>query len=271
MHNKGNYTRGSTISVAAVLLALLISSIPVYAQDESTITGTVVSSTRNTLTVRASNGQTQLFIFSRNARRPPSITVGSQVRVVSTPGNEPGIRVASEVTPVQGAAAQQDPNVVIPPEVRRVERDIERQVRRYQVGVRAGVALDPELILLGAQAQIGPFFRSDVFFRPNIEFGFGEVTAMFALNPEVIYRLPTSAREDRWSTYVGAGLGINLIHQNFNAEEGGKRIDFGDFHSDTALNILGGVRYRSGMFMELKTSVYSDPSPTLRLMVGYNF
>lgn len=33
----------------------------------------------------------------------------------------------------------------------------------------------------------------------------------------------------------------------------------------------GGIRYRSGMFMELKTTVYSDPSPTLRLILGYNF
>jgi hypothetical protein len=61
------------------------------------------------------------------------------------------------------------------------------------------------------------------------------------------------------------------LHQNFDIESGGKKIDFGDFHSDTALNILGGVRYRSGMFMELKTSVYSDPSPKLRLIIGYNF
>ena len=271
MHIKGNYSRGSMIFAAAVLLALVISSIPAYAQDESTITGTVVSATRNTMTIRTSNGMSQLFIFPGDGRRPSNITVGSQVRVVSTPGNEPGIRVASQVTPVQGAAAQQESNAVVPPEVRRLERDIERAVRRYQVGIRAGVALDPELILIGVQGQVGPFFRSGVFFRPNVEFGFGEVTAMFGLNPEVIYRLPVSAREDRWSSYVGAGLGINLIHQNFESEEGGRRIDFGDFHSDTALNILGGVRNRNGLFMELRTSVYSDPSPTLRLVFGFNF
>jgi hypothetical protein len=140
------------------------------------------------------------------------------------------------------------------------------------LGVRAGVTLDPELVLIGAQVLIGPFFSQDVFFRPNVEFAYGEVTALFALNPEVIYRLPMSSRQGRWSTYVGVGPGFNFVHQNFERVDGtGKRIDFGDFHSDVGLNILGGIRYRGGMFAELKTSVYSDPSPTLRLMVGYTF
>jgi hypothetical protein len=151
------------------------------------------------------------------------------------------------------------------------QRDVTAEAHRLQAGVRGGVALDPELLVFGLQAQFGPLFNANTFFRPSVEFAFGEVTAMFGFNGEFIYRLPMSSREDRWSPYFGAGLGINLLHQNFDREEGGKRIDFGDFHSDTALNILGGVRNRSGVFLELRTSVYSEPSPTLRLMVGYNF
>jgi len=261
------------ISCFIVLGVLLVISRPAIAQSETTTTGTIVSSSSNTLTVRSTAGQVQLFVYRRDARRPATLPMGAQVRVVSSPGTEPGVRVASEVTipdtanPNQGA----ENNPIVPDDVRRIERDIERQVRRFQVGVRSGVALDPELVLIGVQAQVGPFFRSDVFFRPNVEFGFGEVTAMFGFNPEVIYRLPVSSREDRWSTYFGAGLGINLSHQDFDRDNGDERIDFGEFHSDTALNILGGVRHRNGMFMELKTSVYSDPSPKLRIIVGYNF
>jgi hypothetical protein len=128
------------------------------------------------------------------------------------------------------------------------------------------------LILVGVHAQVGRFFNRDIYFRPNVEFAFGEVTALFALNPEVIYRLPVSSREGRWSTYVGFGPGFNFLHQDFERIDGsGSRIDFGDFKSDVGLNILGGLRYRTGMFVELKTSVYSDPSPTLRMIVGYNF
>jgi hypothetical protein len=203
--------------------------------------------------------------------------VGSTVRVVSTPGEEAGVRVASEITTL-AAAPPAPPSVgtqtpqAIPPEVRRLERDIERQVRRYQLGVRAGVALDPELVLLGVHAQVGPFFSPEVYLRPNVEFAYGEVTALFALNFEAIYRLPVSSRQGRWSTYVGVGPGFSFLHQNFEGTTGeGTRIDFGDFHSDVGLNILGGLRFRSGMFMELKTSVYSRPAPTLRLIVGYNF
>src|SRR5581483_7146648 len=110
------------------------------------------------------------------------------------------------------------------------------------------------------------------FFRPNIEFAYGEVTALFGLNPEVVYRLPLTSSGGRWSAYVGMGPGFNFIHQNFeHTTDSGSRIDFGDFRSDTGLNILGGVRFRSGVFTELKTSVYTDVAPRLRLIVGYNF
>src|ERR1700733_913352 len=76
------------------------------------------------------------------------------------------------------------------------------------------------------------------------------------------------------SSYVGIGPGFNFTHQDFEratAGPGGSRIDFGDFSGDTALNILGGIRYRSGLFTEIKASVCATPSPTLQLIVGYNF
>jgi hypothetical protein len=55
------------------------------------------------------------------------------------------------------------------------------------------MALDPELVLIGVQAQVGPLFNPNVFLRPNAEFAFGEVTALFALNMEAIYQLPVSS------------------------------------------------------------------------------
>jgi hypothetical protein len=272
---------GKNIYVTRVVLllcsAVLFNARPVAAQDESTLTGTVSSSTRNTLVIRSDDGQYRLFVFERGAERPASLTAGTRVRVISTPGDDPGVRRATSVivvqgTPASGAASRGEPGSdVVPPEVRRSEREIEREVRRLQAGVRAGVALDPELVMIGVHAQVGPFFSRDVYLRPNVEFAFGEVTALFGLNLEAIYRLPIS-RAGRWSAYVGAGPGFNFIHQNFDRTTGsGKRIDFGDFHSDTGLNILGGIRFRSGVFTELKTSVYTNTAPRLRLIVGYNF
>lgn len=274
---------GRTLLWSVAMAGLLVAT-PARSQDfpassprgESALTGAVVSSTRNTLVVRGEDGQFQLFLFDRDTVKPRTLTVGSTVRVVSSPGEEAGTRVASEITIV--AAAPTAPQGVgtqtaqpVPREIRRLERDIERQVRRYQLGVRAGVALDPELVLLGVHAQVGPFFNPDVYLRPNAEFAFGEVSALFALNLEAIYRLPISSRQGRWSAYVGGGPGFSFVHQNFERTSEGKRIDFGDFHSDVGLNILGGLRYRSGLFTELKTSVYARPAPTLRLIVGYNF
>ncbi|MEO8662094.1 MAG: hypothetical protein ABI693_26755 [Bryobacteraceae bacterium] len=265
---------GIVTGCLALLSVLVTASPQAAAQDDTITTGSVVSISRNTLTVKDGNGRYQLFLLDSNTRKPAQLAVGAAVRVTSTSGDEPGVRFASLVSAVDTSSANQSAadSAVIPPEVRRIERDIERQARRLQFGVRGGIGLDPELLLIGVQAQVGPFFNRDVFFRPNVEFAFGEVTALFALNPEIIYRLPLTSRRAGWSTYVGAGPGFNFLHQNFERiDGGGKRIDFGDFHSDVGLNILGGIRYRSGMFAELKTSVYTETSPTLRLIIGYNF
>ena len=244
-------------------------------QDEDILTGTVVSSTRNTLVVRRDNGTYQLFTFDTNTVRPASLTGGTRVRVESSASDDPGYRIAHSIntlTAGQSASAAAGNANVVPPAIRGLERDIERQARRYRVGFRAGVALDPEVLVVGVQGQIGPIFRSNISFRPNVEFGFGEVTALFALNPEFIYRLPVSSAQGRWSAYLGAGPGFTFLHQNFDRTTGeGRRVDFGEFHSSTGLNILGGIQHRRGTFVELKTSVYAAPAPTLRLIFGYNF
>jgi len=243
-------------------------------QDDDVLTGTIVSSTRNTMVVRRDNGTYQLFTLDTNTVRPGSLTGGTRVRVESDASDDPGYRIARSVSTLtagqSGSAAGTANNV--PPAMRGLERDIERQARRYRMGIRAGVGLDPEVLIVGVQGQIGPIFRSNISFRPNVEFGFGEVTALFALNPEFIYRLPVSSAQRRWSAYLGAGPGFTFLHQNFNKTTGeGSRIDFGEFHSSTGLNILGGIQHRRGTFVELKTSVYAQPAPTLRLIFGYNF
>jgi hypothetical protein len=288
-----NYFTKSKWGFCAVLLLLLCATAGLpqntsSAADETTTTGVMVSSTRNTLTVRTDDGNHRLFVVDRNTVRPASISKGERVRVVSIASDDPSVRVARIISleeanrnqaAVRGETSDQAGSAtaprsqadVVPPEIRQVENDIEREVRRYQGGVRAGVALDPELVMIGIQAQVGPFFNSNTYLRPNIEFGFGEVTALFGLNLEAIYRLPTSSNTGRWSSYVGIGPGFNFIHQSFARQNGGSRIDFGDFRSDTALNILGGIRYRSGLFGELRTSIYSDPAPRFRLIIGYNF
>ena len=272
-----------TPSVGSLLVACALLPLPAMSQEtttssqgqnENTVEGTVVSSTRDTLVVKTDDNQFQLFTFDRDTVKPRSLPAGTRVRVVSTAGEEAGVRLASTITTLEAApsakgAAQAQP---IPPAVRDLERDIKRQARRWRLGVRAGAGLDPELILFGVHSQLGPIFHRDVFFRPNAEFAFGEVTDLIALNLEAIYRLPVSSRRGNWSAYLGAGPALTFLHQSFQSQAGqGRNIDFGNFDFDAGFNILTGVQFRRGTFFEVKTSLYSRPAPTLRLILGYNF
>jgi len=237
--------------------------------------GTVTSSSRETMVMRTVDDQFRLFVFDQDTRKPRTLSPGTRVRVSSTPTDEAGVRLAVSVIPLlkEPAAAQAGerpaPKEASPPaSVSKLEREIERNVRRWRVGVRAGAGLDPELFLFGVHSQIGPIFTRNVSFRPNAEFAFGEVTDLIALNLEAIYRLPITARQGRWSAYAGAGPALNFIHQSFN---GSRSFSFGSFDYETGFNVLTGFQSRRGTFVELKTSLWSHPAPTLRLIVGYTF
>jgi len=237
--------------------------------------GTVTSSSRETMVVRTADDQFRLFVFDQDTRKPRTLSPGTRVRVSSTPTDEAGVRLAVSVIPLlkEPAAVQAGerpaPKEASPPaSVSKLEREIERNVRRWRVGVRAGAGLDPELFLFGVHSQIGPIFTRNVSFRPNAEFAFGEVTDLIALNLEAVYRLPITARQGRWSAYAGAGPALNFIHQSFN---GSRSFSFGSFDYETGFNVLTGFQSRRGTFVELKTSLWSHPAPTLRLIVGYTF
>ena len=242
----------------------------VQARNTQTISGTVVSASRTTLLVRTEDGRHALFVFDDNAARPDGVSEGRRVRVISRPGPD-DTRVATDVVLLTGGAeAEGESAPPVPSEVRRIESQIERQARRWRAGVRVGAGLDPEIITAGVHAKVGPFFHRDVWFRPNVEFGIGEVTTLAALNFEAVYRLPINERSSRWTAYVGAGPGLNFINRDFEEAAAGERdIDFSDFDFEGSLNILAGVENRNGLFLELKTAAFSRP--TVRMLVGYSF
>jgi hypothetical protein len=115
------------------------------------------------------------------------------------------------------------------------------------------------------QSQIGPFFNPHLLFRPNAEFGFGELTNMFALNLEAAYRFHTVSRRG-WTPYVGAGPSLNFIHQGASSGD----VSFSDFTYKTGFNVFLGAQKRK-TFVEMKTGLWSGQAPVLRLLVGYNF
>ena len=241
------------------------------ALDVTTTTGIVASATANVMVVRTEQGVHHVFIFDRFTAKPQTISVGSTVRVLSRPSGEPGVRLATDVIPTTASpsAQQKESSEPVPQSVRQLESDIERQAKRYGLGFRTGAGLDPELLMLGVHAKMGSFFHRTVSFRPNAEYAWGEVTKLIALNLEGVFRLPFTPRLGRWSAYAGAGPSFVFSHRNFeeNGEEGS--IDFGDFNYDGGLNILAGMEFRSGLFFEVKTTVYA--APHLRLIVGYTF
>jgi hypothetical protein len=162
--------------------------------------------------------------------------------------------------------SQQTPQAAPPPPpVRQTTREIKRQVRRWHIGGRIGAGFSPELFMFGLQSQIGPVFSPRLLFRPSAEFGFGELTDMFSLNLEGTYWLRTRLRGE-WTPYFGMGPSLNFIHQGASSGD----TSFSDFSYKTGFNVFLGAQ-KGKMFVEMKTSLWSDPATVLRLFVGYNF
>lgn len=240
--------------------------------DSATIEGTVVSSTHHTLVVRDDNGQYHLFTYEHDSTRSQAATPGSRVRVSAGVPDEEGTRVAYNVDVLEAAPAtnagkanSQAQVAAPPPQVKAAAGQVENEARRWHVGGRIGVGFSPEIFLFGVQSQIGPFFSPHFMFRPNVEFGFGEITDMFAFNLEGAYRLSTTFRHG-WVPYFGVGPSLNFINQS--ASSGS--VSFGNFTYKTGFNVFVGGQ-RRGTFVEMKTSLWSGPAPVLRLAIGYNF
>lgn len=241
--------------------------------DDATTEGTVVSASRQTLVVRLDDNRFQLFTYERPSVPPVSLAQGVRVRITAAAADENGVRVASNVQVIASPGTATSPDkgaqaAPVPQKVHDIEGDIKREARHWRLGVRAGAAFDPELFTFGVQSQIGPIFHPRVFFRPNAEFAFGEVTDLISLNLEAIYRFSPASRVRNWTPYIGAGPALIFIHQNF---QQGRDIDFGSFDYETGFNVLVGTQSRKGTFVELKSSLYSGPAPKLRLIVGYTF
>ena len=232
------------------------------------IVGNVDTSGNHTLIVRADNCQAQLFVYDAYTVKPKVIAGGARVRVLSVPTSEYDVRRAISVVADTSTPPPADPKALpcepVEPTIWISQRQIERDGRLWHWGFRGGVGLDPEIIVVGAQVQFGPFFSRYLLDRPTFDFGWGQATQSYAINLDWLLRWPDASRTAKWYPYLGAGP--HLTFEN---------LDIGntssDFHTVWGLNLLGGMQYRSGMFLEGRVSVYSRPASTVKLLVGYNF
>jgi len=234
--------------------------------NDRAVEGTVISMTHHTIVVLSGDNQYHLFTYAAGTVHHGTVKPGVHVRVNGSAPDEAGTRVADSIVviPEPGSgAANSGPEP--PPQMSKVTAEIESEARRWHVGGKIGTALSPELFMLGPQAQFGPYFSSHLLFRPNVEFGFGEVTDMYAVNGEAIYRF-NSTLHGKWSPYLGMGPSFNFIHQS--ASNG--KTSFSDFKYKTGFNLfVGGQKKKT--FVEMKTSLWSAQAPVFRLFVGYNF
>jgi hypothetical protein len=150
-------------------------------------------------------------------------------------------------------------------------------------GVSGGVGLDPELIMFGGQAQLGPVINENIDLRPSVEFGIGEVTTMLGINLDLLYRLPGATRQSRWMPYVGAGPTFGLSHRGFETDDDDNvdvegvtdvdpdrnRFDFSDTDFNGGMNFIAGARNQRGMFFELRATAWGVSN--VRFIAGFNF
>ncbi len=247
----------------------------VPAADQMTQSGTVVSVNKNTLVIRNTANVHQLFVFDRDTIRPESISEGAEVVVVSLSTGEPGVRLARRVTFADKAAQpgqageQSAQPAAVPVLTRRVQRDIERGARNFGFGFRAGVGMDPEVLIVGAHAKMGPIFNHNITFRPSAEFGYGEVTKFVAVNLDTAYRLPLTPHWSTWAMYIAAGPSLGFSQQNFDRTNNG--INWGNLEFTPSLDIVAGLEFRKGFLVEGRAAVYASPNSIFRLMFGYSF
>jgi hypothetical protein len=147
---------------------------------------------------------------------------------------------------------------------------LKKSIGHASIGIRGGVSFDPELINVGVQAEFGPLLRT-IWVRPTAEFGFGEVSKIASLNPEVVYYLPFigyGRSGTRWNSYLGGGPTIAYIKRDFQGIPG-HPLDISDWDTDIGMNVFVGIRQSSGAFFELKGTAWSVPG--VRLYLGYAF
>jgi hypothetical protein len=200
-----------------------------------------------------------------------------RVAVVPTTDDDTDVPTAMAVVilpddaaaPPAAARAAADPGPV-PPEIRVLERQVERQLRRYNAGIVGGVSVQPELIMAGGHVTFERVFRPAVSVRPSVQLGFGELTTLLGIDLDVLYSFPGATRRTPWAPYVGAGPTVGFRHRSLEGEDDdGNRFDFGDFDAEHGFNFIVGMRNRNGTFFEMKAT--ASGISDVRLLAGVTF
>jgi hypothetical protein len=242
--------------------------------------GTVTSIGRGSMVVHTDAGRFVVYALEPSFLRIPVIQPGTRVRVTTASNDSDAAPTALSVETLPARQGLGQGSQTAPPDVRRLQAEVERQARRFRIGLDAGVALDPELISINAFTTFTPFLQRGIMVRPNVELGFGEVTTLIALNVEGLYMLPGLRRSIRWAPYVGAGPNFTFSHRSVDEDEfvdpdvsplpqEDDRFDFSQWNWDNGFNFIIGARNPSGTFFEMKATAWGVAS--VRMLGGFEF
>lgn len=124
-------------------------------------------------------------------------------------------------------------------------------------GIRGGISVEPDQFYVGGHLETSPLIDR-LYFRPNVEAGFGDDLTLIAANMEFVYKFSTRRA---WNIYAGGGPALNI----YMFDNGGDN----DSESEAGLNFLGGVEASNGLFFEFKVGVID--SPDFKFGVGYTW
>src|SRR5262245_32805823 len=74
-------------------------------------------------------------------------------------------------------------------------------------GIRGGISVDPDQFYVGGHIETSPLIDR-LYFRPNLEVGFGDDLTLIAANMEFVYKFST---RKPMNVYVGGGPALNIF------------------------------------------------------------
>jgi len=124
-------------------------------------------------------------------------------------------------------------------------------------GIRGGISIDPDQFYFGGHLEAGPLVDR-LYFRPNVEVGFGDDLTLIAANMEFIYKF---TRSRGLNVYAGAGPALNIFMFDGPGDN--------DAETEAGFNILVGAETPKGLFFEFKMGAID--SPDFKFGVGYTW
>ena len=124
-------------------------------------------------------------------------------------------------------------------------------------GIRGGISIDPDQFYFGGHLEAGPLVDR-LYFRPNVEVGFGDDLTLIGANMEFVYKFSTGRA---LNLYAGAGPALNIFMFDGEGDN--------DAETEAGFNILVGAETPRGLFFEFKMGAID--SPDFKFGVGYTW